>query len=247
MKKQRYNIFVIVTAIVLLSACATPDTSGLTKFDSVPLPQSTNQDKFYSVILLEVTDEQGYTEYRRLNEPVFANAGCYIERELRLAGAGKGPLKIGTPNRAIITYCDTPNAFGALGKNEAFLKIKPMMLQSTSGFSFISGKSVYSETSGSRVEDRLYVIKISRFNDKPHQAELQRMKPMLASYGFHAENIIVAEHAHGIESPSEIAIFYFDQSELQKELYKDSTVMRAIENFNKTYTDGFVYLGGTAM
>ncbi len=71
MKKQRYNILVIVTAIVLLSACATPDTSGLTKFDSVPLPQSANQDKFYSVILLEVTDEQGYTEYRRLNEPVF--------------------------------------------------------------------------------------------------------------------------------------------------------------------------------
>ncbi|NOX91169.1 MAG: hypothetical protein GXP18_01565 [Gammaproteobacteria bacterium] len=247
MKKQRYNMFVFVTAIMLLSACVTPDTSGLKKFDSVPLPQSANQSKFYSVILLEVTDEPGYSEYRRLNESVFANAGCYIERELRLAGAGKGPLETGTPNRAIITYCDTPNAFSALGKDEAYLKIKPMMLQSTSGFSFISGKSVYSETSGSRVEDRLYVIKISRFNDKPHQTELQRMKPMLALYGFHAENIIVADHAHGIESPDEIAIFYFDQSELQKELYKDNTVMSAIDNFNKTYTDSFVYLGGTAM
>lgn len=247
MKKQRYNLPIFAIAIALLSACGAHETSGLIKYNSVQLAANTYQDKFYSVILLEVTDEQGYSEYRQLSGPVFASAGCFIERELRLAGTGNGPLEVGSPNRAIVTYCDTPNTFADFANNEVYLKIKPMMMRSTSGFSFISGKSVYAEISSSHIENRLYVIKISRFNDKPHQAELQRINLMLSPYGFHAENIIAVNHAHGIDSPSEIGIFYFDQSVLQKELYKDSSVMKAIGDFNKTYTDGFVYLEGRAI
>jgi len=246
MKKQRYRIPVIAITIALLSACGVHEISGLIKYDSVQLDANTYHDRHYSVILLEVTDEQGYSEYRLISGPIFASAGCFIERELRLVGAGNGPLEVGSPNRAIITYCNSPNAFADFANNEEYLKIKPMMMRSTSGFSFISGKSLYAETSSSHVEDRLYVIKISRFNNKPHQAELQRINPMLSPYGFHAENIIAADHAHGIDNPSEIGIFYFDQSALQKKLYKDSSVMKAIEDFNKTYTDGFVYLEGTA-
>lgn len=247
MKKQRYKIPVFAITIVLLSACGANETSGLIKYDSVPLAANTYQDKFYSVMLLEVTDEQGYSEYRQRSGPVFASAGCFIERELRLAGPGNGPLDVGSPNRVIVTYCDTPNAFADFANNEEYLKIKPMMMQSTSAFSFITGKSVYAETSGSHVEDRLYVIKISRFNDKPHQAELQRINPMLSPYGFHAEYIIAADHAHDIDNPSEIGIFYFDQPSQQKELYKDNSVMKVIGDFNKRYTDGFVYLEGTAI
>jgi len=247
MKKQQYRIPVIAIAIALLSACGAHEMSGLIKYDSVLLAANTHHDKFYSVILLEVTDEPGYSEYRQLSGPVFASAGCFIERELRLAGTGNGPLEVGSPNRAIVTYCDTPNAFADFANNEDYLKIKPMMMRSTSSFSFITGRSVHAEASRSHVEDRLYVIKISRFNDKPHQAELQRINPMLSPYGFHAENIIAVDHAHGIDNPSEIGIFYFDQSALQKELYKDSSVMKAIGDFNKTYTNGFVYLEGTAI
>ncbi len=247
MNIERYKIPIIAIAIALLSACGVHEMSGLIKYDSVQLAANTYKNKFYSVILLEVTDEQGYAEYRQLSGPVFTSVGCFIERELHLVGKGNGPLEIGSPNRAIVTYCDTPNAFSDFANNEEYLKIKPMMMQSTSGFSFISGKTVYAETSSSRVQDRLYVIKISRFNDKPHQAQLQQINPMLTPYGFHAENIIVVDHAHGIDNPSEVGIFYFDQSTLQKELYKDSSVMKAISDFNKTYTDGFIYLEGTVI
>ncbi|MCF6257012.1 MAG: DUF1330 domain-containing protein [Gammaproteobacteria bacterium] len=247
MKIQPYKISVIVITIAFLSACGAHEISGWTKYDSVPLAANTYQDKFYSVILLEVTDEQGYAEYRQLSGPVFASAGCFIENELRLTDTGNGPLEVGSPNRAIVTYCDTPNAFADFANNEEYLKIKPMMMRSISRFSFLTGKSIYAETSGSRVEDRLYVIKISRFNDKPHQTELRRINPTLSPYGFHAENIIIVDHAHGIDNPSEIGIFYFDQSALQKEMYKDNSVMKAIRSFNKTYTDSFIYLEGTAI
>ncbi len=59
--------------------------------------------------------------------------------------------------------------------------------------------------------------------------------------------MIVVDHSHGIGNPSEIGIFYFDQSALQKELFKDSSVMKALSDFNKMYTDGFIYLEGTAI
>jgi len=60
MNIERYKIPIIAIAIALLSACGVHEMSELTKYDSVQLTADTYKSKFYSFILLEVTDEQRY-------------------------------------------------------------------------------------------------------------------------------------------------------------------------------------------
>ncbi len=247
MNTLHYKSLSIMAIIFLLNACTTTEKMKASNIESEVSPKSVNQTKYYSVILLEVTDQQKYAEYRKLSNSIFHSAGCYIERELNLKQTIQGTVKVGTPNRAIVTYCNTPKAFVDLGKNKDYLKIKPMMIASTSGFTFISGKSLYSGASSSPIDERLYIIKISYFNNKPHQAELTSISAKLESYGFHAENTIKVNDTFGIKKPDEIDILYFDKPSQQNQMYQDKDLMNDINGFNKKYTNGFVYLEGTSI
>ncbi len=206
--------------------------------------------RYYTATTLRVTDEAAYAAYRHAAAPLLAEYGCVVEREILLNGPPQGTLDIGTPTRLIISYCTTRTALHRLGNDPRYAELKPQHEAATAEVQRFAGVNVFfGSASDSPVAERLYIAKLTRYKPLDFEPELNRINGTLAPFGYQRERLLLLHDAPldaPLDAPVTLGVSFYERAEQQAELLRNQELMGAVTTFNQTYTDGFVYLVGTA-
>lgn len=202
--------------------------------------------RYYTATMLRVTDEAAYAAYRHAAAPLLAEYGCIVEREIMLNGPPQGTLDIGAPTRLIISFCDTRTALHRLGNDLRYAELKPQREAATAEVQRMAGANVFfGSASDSPVADRLYIAKLTRYKPLDFEPELNRINGTLAPFGYQRERLLLL-HDAPLDAPVTLGVSFYERAEQQAALLRNQELMDAVTTFNQTYTDGFVYLVGTA-
>lgn len=203
-----------------------------------------NNGKSYSVIMLNISNEDVYKQYRKKSGKLLEKSGGYIEREFDVLGQKGNIQNFETPNRIIVVSWDSKMGHQNLIDNPKYVKASELLKLSTSSIRVVKGTSEMFQSSESDENGRMYLIKISFYKNNIEGREdmLNKIGPKLALYGFYTERMIMVKESVGMETPDEFTIHFHDFATQNEELQKDETVTSAIGKYNNKYLTQFVYL-----
>lgn len=203
-----------------------------------------NNGKSYSVIMLNISNDDGYNQYLEESNKLLEKSGGYIEREFDVMGQKGNIPDFEAPNRIIVVKWDSPNGHQNLMDNPKYVKASELLKSSTSNIRVIKGTSEMFQASDSDENGRMYLIKMSYYKDNTQgrQDMLNKIGPKLAPYGFYTERMIMAEESVGFETPDEFTIHFHDFATQNEELQKDESVTSVIGEYNNKFLTQFVYL-----
>lgn len=203
-----------------------------------------NKGKIYSVIMLNISNEEGYNKYRKKSEQLLQKSGGNIEREFDVVGQKGNISDFETPNRIIVVSWDSPNGHQNLMDNSKYIKVSELLKSSTRNIRVVKGASVLFQSSSSNEKGRMYLIKMSYYkkNTQGRLDMLNEIGPKLSPYGFYTERMIMINESVGFEKPDEVTIHFHDHAFQNAELQKDTSVTNAIREYNQKYLTAFMYL-----
>ena len=235
--------FTVALFSSLFSSLANANPRNLTGAKDIP----DNKGVEYTIMLLNVIDEGKYQLYRKAMRPVFEAAGGVLEREFSIGAKVNGNLELGPVNRMILFYYNTANGGANLVASEGYKKVRPMMDAAVDNIKFIQGRSLVVGMSGSDLDNRAYVIKITDFNELDATTARKAVVSKIVPYKMRKERVIKVERMNIKQKVDQLAIYYWDSEQARQKMLADKALLQAFGEFNKTYTHSFAYLTLTAM
>ncbi len=241
--KKTNHLLVIVCLIISTLSCGTINSQNKNKMIKNQKLEE-NKGENYSVIMLNINNEDNYNKYRKKSEKLMNKLGGHIEREFDVLGQKGNIPNFEAPNRLVVIKWNSKNGHKNLMKNPKYTKISALLTSSTSNIRVVKGTSEMFQSSNSDVDGRMYLVKISYYNDNTEgrMGMLQKIGPKLAPYGFHTERMIMINESVGFEKPDEFTIHFHDFASQNEQLQKDNSVTSAIGQYNDKYLTQFVYL-----
>ena len=202
-----------------------------------------NQGKYYSVLLMKVTDEAKYQDYKEQLLPILSAKGGYLEREFEAALLRGNIREIGQPNRVLVIYLGTPAKEKRLKRNKKYATAQKMLAAAVEDLRVIKGTSALFQSSESNIDGRFYLMKISYYKENTEGREemLTAIGPLLDPYGFKTERMIMGATAEGFATPDEVSIHFHEEAAQAGALLQDSKATQAIGQYNEKYIDKFAY------
>jgi len=231
------KLLTILSTAILIFSCGTIKTQNKMKIDE-------NKGEAYSVIMLNISDEEEYNQYRKESKKLLQKAGGNIEREFDVMGQKGNILDFEAPNRIIVINWNSSNGHQNLMDNSKYIKISELLKSSTTNIRVVKGTSELFQYSTSDEKGRMYLIKMSYYkkNAQGRLNMLNEIGPKLSPYGFYTERMIMVNESVGFEKPDEFTIHFHDYASQNAELQKDKSVANAIGEYNQKYLTEFVYL-----
>jgi len=231
------QLLTVLSIVILTFSCGTIKSQNTMSIEE-------NKGKTYSVIMLNISNEEGYHKYRKKSEQLLQKAGGNIEREFDVMGQKGNIPDFETPNRIIVVSWDSPNGHQNLMDNSKYIKISELLKSSTTNIRVVKGVSELFQSSTSDEKGRMYLIKMSYYkeNTQGRLDMLNEIGPKLSPYGFYTERMIMVNESVGFEKPDEFTIHFHDFASQNEELQKDSSVTSLIGEYNQKYLTQFVYL-----
>ena len=203
-----------------------------------------NNGKSYSVIMLNISNDDGYNQYREKSNKLLEKSGGHIEREFDVMGQKGNIPNFEAPNRIIVVKWNSLMGHQNLMDNPKYIKVSELLKSSTSNIRVVKGASEVFQSSNSDENGRMYLIKMSYYKDNTQGRldMLNEIGPKLAPYGFYTERMIMVKESVGFETPNEFTIHFHDFAAQNEELQKDESVTTAIGEYNNKHLTQFVYL-----
>jgi len=231
------QLLTVLSIAILTFSCGTIKSQNKMNIEE-------NKGKAYSIIMLNISNEEGYNQYRKKSEKLLQKAGGYIEREFDVMGQKGNISDFEAPNRIIVISWDSPNGHQNLMGNSKYFKISELLKSSTTNIRVVKGTSEMFQSSTSDEKGRMYLIKMSYYkkNTQGRLDMLNEIGPKLAPYGFYTERMIMVNESVGFEKPDEFTIHFHDYASQNTELQKDTSITSAIGAYNQKYLTDFMYL-----
>jgi uncharacterized protein (DUF1330 family) len=241
--KKTNHLLAIVYLVISTISCGTINSQNKNKMMKNQKLEE-NKGENYSVIMLNINNEDDYNKYRKKSEKLMNKAGGHIEREFDVLGQKGNIPNFEAPNRLIVIKWDSKNGHKNLIENPKYTKISALLKSSTSNVRVVKGTSEMFQSSNSDKEGRMYLVKISYYkkNAQGRLDMLTKIGPKLAPYGFYTERMIMVNESVGFEKPDEFTIHFHDFVSQNEQLQKDNSVTSAIGQYNENYLTNFVYL-----
>ena len=208
-----------------------------------------DDDKSYTLLLLNITDEAKYNEYRNNINGIFAEIGGHVERELTLNGPSESSFgEFGPYNRALVLYYDTPDGPNRLMHHPDYAQHRPLMEASLDGFVFATGKTA--PTATSNADNRFYAISLSWLKEDSTNREQDSiaLKKELAQRGVHIERTFETLKTAGTEtSPNLVTVYYFDTPETAQKMAADTELNEKMKAFHEKHIAQYAVVTGTTM
>ena len=201
--------FAVTLFSSLFSSLANANPQNLTGAKDIP----DNKGVEYTIMLLNVIDEGKYQLYRKAMRPVFEAAGGVLEREFSIGAKVNGNLELGPVNRMILFYYNTPNGGANLVASEGYKKVRPMMDAAVDNIKFIQGSSLVAGMSGSDLDNRVYVMKITDFNELDATTARKAVVSKVEPYKVRKERVIKVERINIKQKVDQLAIYYWDSEQ----------------------------------
>jgi len=235
------NLLTVLFITILIASCGT--TKSQKKMNENQKIEA-NNGKNYSVIMLNINNDEGYNQYREKSDKLLEKSGGHIEREFDVMGQKGNIPDFEAPNRIIVIKWDSPKGHQNLKNNPKYVKARELLKSSTSSIRVIRGTSEVFQSSDSDENGRMYLIKMSYFKDNTQGREnmLDEIGSKFEPYGFYTERMIMVKESVGFETPDEFTIHFHDFPAQNEELQKDKSVTTAIGEYNSKYLTQFVYL-----
>lgn len=235
------NLLTVLFIAILTVSCETIQSQK--KMDKDQKIEA-NNGKSYSVIMLNISNEDGYNQYREKSNKLLKQSGGHIEREFDVMGQKGNIPDFEAPNRIVVVKWDTPTGHQNLMDNPKYVKASELLKSSTSNIRVVKGTSEMFQSSDSDENGRMYLIKMSYYKDNTQGREdmLSEIGPKLAPYGFYTERMIMGKESIGMETPDEFTIHFHDFASQNGELQKDESVTQLIGAYNDKFLTDFVYL-----
>ncbi|MBL4710054.1 MAG: DUF1330 domain-containing protein [Flavobacteriales bacterium] len=231
------HLLTVLSLAILMLSCGTIKSQNKMNIEE-------NKGENYAVIMLNITNVEGYNKYRKKTKKLLLKAGGHIEREFDVMGQKGNIPNFETPNRVIVIHWDSPNGQLSLMNNPKYIKASELLKLSATNIRVVKGTSEMFQSSNSDEQGRMYLIKMSYYKNNTHGRVdmLNEIGPKLAPYGFYTERMIMVNESVGFEKPNEFTIHFHDFAYQNEELQKDSSIKSLIGEYNQKYLTQFVYL-----
>ena len=241
--RQKNQLFKAVGIALLMASCGTMQSNHDNKMKE-HMKIEENAGGSYSVILLNIHNEEGYNSYRKKSTKFLKQSGGYIEREFDVMGHQGNIEEFEAPNRIVVISWDSDKGHQTLMNNHKYKDISYLLKASSSNIRVVKGTSEMFQYSESNEGGRMYLIKMSyyRKNIPGRVAMLNEIGPNLVPYGFYTERMIMVNDAEGMDQPDEFTVHFHDFAAQNDELKKDTAALNAIGTYNEKFLTQFVYI-----
>lgn len=203
------------------------------------------EEKTYTVLLMNVTDEFAYQDYEKKVLPIFRRYGGVVERELDLMGSAQGTnTDVGPFNRALVLYYSSDEKAQALNQDETYRSLRTEFERSLGGVAVYIGRAVPDQVGNDT--NRMYMVKVSHFNDETagREAAYASIDRQAAKLGIHQERRLVPVRAMNVAQADEVAVYFMDSPDAHQKLMENKSLVSEIESFNQKYLSGYTFFVG---